>query len=171
MSVEISGLDRLLERFEAVGDTKKVAEAVKMACLLVEREAKIKAPKGGGDDGGGENLRGSITSEYHGLTGKVFSPLEYAPYVEYGTGKFAEGGKGRQEVPWVYVTNSAKKKGTGRKDYTEETAREAVAYLKSKGLDAHMTYGQKPRPFLIPALNENREEILNMIKEAAINDD
>ena len=171
MSVEISGLERLLERFETVGDTKKVAEAVKMACLIVEREAKIKAPKGGGDDSGGENLRGSITSEVHGLTGRVFTPLEYAPYVEYGTGKFAEGGKGRQEVPWVYVTNSAKRKGPGRKDYTEETAKEAVAYLKSKGLDAHMTYGRKPRPFLIPALTENREEILRMIKEAAVNDD
>jgi HK97 gp10 family phage protein len=170
MSIE-ANVNDILKRFDTVGDTRRVGEAVKMACLLVEREARMKAPKGGGDDGGGENLRGSITSEVNGLTGKVFSPLEYAPFVEFGTGKHAEGGKGRQEVPWVYVTNSAKRKGTGRKDYTEETAQEAVAYLKSKGLDAHMTYGQKPRPFLIPALTENREEILRMIEEAAINDD
>lgn len=170
MSIEV-GINDILKRFETVGDTKKVAAAIKDACLLVEREAKIKAPKGGGGDSGGENLRGSITSEYNGLTGKVYSPLEYAPYVEYGTGKFAEGGRGRQETPWVYVTNSAKKKGTGRKDYTEETAQEAVEYLKSKGLDAHWTHGQRPRPFLNPALNENREEILRMIQEATVNDD
>ena len=171
MSIEAEGLDRILKRFETVGDTRKMAEAIQLACLMVERDAKIKAPKGGGGDNGGENLRGSITSEVKGLQGKVYSPLEYAPYVEYGTGKFAEGGRGRQEVPWVYVTNSAKKKGTGRKDYTEETAKEAVAYLKSKGLDAHMTYGQQPRPFLNPALHENREEILRMIQEAAVNND
>ena len=106
------------------------------ACNLVEGAAKDKAPK---DTGA---LRRSITSKIEvtgsEIDGIVFTPLEYAPYVEYGTGLFAENGNGRQ-TPWVY-----------RDD---------------KG-DYHYTHGQHPQPFLRPALNENKDEIIQIIKEA-----
>ena len=78
----------------------KVTEAMKKACALVEGEAKKNAPKGTGE------LRRSIESkvEVEGkeVIGTIFTPLEYAPYVEYGTGLFAEGGNGRKDVPWNY---------------------------------------------------------------------
>ena len=87
-------------------------------------------------------LRRSITSEVvqegGELVGVVFTPLEYAPYVEYGTGLFAESG-GRKDVPWHYQDD--------------------------KG-EWHSTSGQKPQPFMRPALNESREEIMRIIKEA-----
>ncbi|WP_299043873.1 hypothetical protein [uncultured Campylobacter sp.] len=35
------------------------------------------------------------------MVGVVYTPLEYAPYVEYGTGLFAVEG-GRADVPWSY---------------------------------------------------------------------
>lgn len=168
--IEVEGLDALLERLGNIADEKAASRAIERGCLLVERVAKQKAPKGGGGDSSGENLRGSITTRVDGLTGEVFTPLEYAPYVEYGTGKFATKG-GRTELPWVFVKNSAKKKGTGRKDYTEETAKQAVAVLREKGLDAYYTYGQQPRPFLNPALEENRDRIMEIIKGALLNND
>jgi len=52
----------------------------------VEAEAKKNAPKGTGE------LRRSITSRVEDDKGIVYTPLEYAPYVEYGTGLFAENG-------------------------------------------------------------------------------
>jgi HK97 gp10 family phage protein len=108
-------------------------QAVGKACALVERSAKEKAPK---DTGA---LRRSITSEVKRdgdtIEGTVFTPLEYAPYVEYGTGLFAESG-GRKDVPWCYQDD--------------------------KG-EWHSTSGQHPQPFMRPALNENREEILRII--------
>lgn len=111
--------------------------ALGRACALVERKAKEKAPKGNG------TLRRSITSEItregNELVGTVFTPLEYAPYVEYGTGLFAEGGNGRKDVPWHYKDD--------------------------KG-EWHTTSGQKPQPYMRPALNESREEILRILKEA-----
>ena len=117
-------------------DELALRRAMERACALVERKAKEKAPK---DTGA---LRRSITSEvnYEGgeLVGTVFTPLEYAPYVEYGTGLFAEKG-GRKDVPWCYQDD--------------------------KG-EWHSTSGQKPQPFMRPALNESREEILRIIKEA-----
>ena len=162
--IKFDGLDEVLKSIEELADSEKIAAALGKACALVERSAKQKAPKGVGE------LRRSITSKVDGLQGIVFTPLEYAPYVEYGTGLFAEGeGGGRKEVPWVYIegsTASPHKKTI----HTEESADKAVAFLKSKGLDARKTSGQKPQPYLRPALDENREEIINIFKEG-LNDD
>ena len=91
-------------------------------------------------------LRNSITSKVErdgtDVVGVVFTPKEYAPYVEYGTGLFAEKG-GRKDVPWVYVDD------------------------KGKG---HTTSGQKPHPYLRPALNENRDKIIRILEESVKND-
>lgn len=131
MAIEIKGLDKLLADMDRVGDAEGVQQALGKACALVERSAKQKAPK---DTGA---LRRSITSEVKDLEGVVFTPLEYAPYVEYGTGLFAESG-GRKDVPWNYQDDEG---------------------------NWHSTSGQHPQPFMRPALNENRERIIQLIKE------
>lgn len=132
MAIKFEGLDEVLEAIDKLDDTSGIEAALGKACALVERSAKQKAPK---DTGA---LRRSITSEVNGLEGSVFTPLEYAPYVEYGTGLFAESG-GRNDVPWYYKDDQGN-------------------WIK--------TSGQKPQPFMRPALEENREEILRIIKEA-----
>lgn len=136
MSIEIEGLDEVLNRIEKLGDTSNIEAALSQACALVERSAKQKAPKDTGE------LRRSITSKIEGTQGIVYTPLEYAPYVEYGTGLFAENG-GRKDVPWNYQDD--------------------------KG-NWHSTSGQKPQPFMRPALNENREKIVDLLGEAINND-
>lgn len=133
--IKIEGLDRVLEAIDNIGDEQKMAQALGRACALVERSAKQNAPKGNGD------LRRSITSKVEGGVGIVFTPLEYAPYVEYGTGLFAEEG-GRQDVPWHYKDDEG---------------------------EWHSTSGQKPQPFMRTALNANREQILRILKEALNN--
>ena len=132
MNVEVKGVDELIVKLNNMADESKIQQQLGIACALVERSAKMKAPK---DTGA---LRRSITSKVDGLTGTVFTPLEYAPYVEYGTGLFAENGNGRKDVPWNYQDD--------------------------KG-EWHSTRGQKPQPFMRPALNENRTEIIRIIKE------
>lgn len=135
LKFEILNLDELaIELEQRITESNK--RSLQKACALVEREAKQLAPK---DTGA---LRRSITSkvDYEGsdlLVGEVFTPLEYAPYVEYGTGLFAEEG-GRKNVPWTYEDD--------------------------KG-EYHTTYGQHPQPYLRPALENNREKILEIIKE------
>ena len=136
MSIEIEGLNDVLNRIEKLGDTSNIEAALSQACALVERSAKQKAPKDTGE------LRRSITSKIEGTQGIVYTPLEYAPYVEYGTGLFAENG-GRKDVPWNYQDD--------------------------KG-NWHSTSGQKPQPFMRPALNENREKIIDLLGEAINND-
>lgn len=162
MSIELEGFDEVLESLNTLFDYEKLDAALGRACAIVEADAKKKAPKGNGD------LRRSITSKVNGAEGIIYTPLFYAPYVEYGTGLFAEKG-GRTDVPWVYVEGSSKG-AKSNKSYTEEEARATVEYLRSKGLDAHMSYGREPTPYMRPALYENREKIIRILKEGLTSD-
>lgn len=131
MSIEMHGLGQIHKRLKKLEDTSGFEQALGKACAVVERSAKQKAPK---DTGA---LRRSITSEVRDLEGVIFTPLEYAPYVEYGTGLFAEEG-GRSDVPWNYQDDEG---------------------------NWHTTSGQKPHPFMRPALTQNREKIIKILKE------
>lgn len=136
MNIQFENVDGVLEAIDDLADVSNLEAALGKACALVERSAKQKAPK---DTGA---LIRSIASRIEGTEGIVYTPLEYAPYVEYGTGLFAENG-GRMDVPWNYKDD--------------------------KGV-WHSTSGQKPQPFMGPALEENREEILRILKEGLGND-
>jgi HK97 gp10 family phage protein len=131
MPIRLEGIENILQEIEQLDDTSNFTPALQKACAVIERAAKQKAPK---DTGA---LRRSITSEVNGLEGVVFTNLEYAPYVEYGTGLFAENG-GRADVPWNYQDDEG---------------------------NWHSTSGQHPQPFMRPALNENREKVINILKE------
>lgn len=133
MSAEIKfeGLDEILDKLEKISSDANIEGALGTCCALVERSAKQKAPKDNGE------LRRSITSKVEGTQGIVFTPLEYAPYVEYGTGLFAESG-GRMDVPWNYQDDEG---------------------------EWHSTSGQKPQPFMRPALEENQETIKRLLME------
>ena len=136
MNVEFEGAEKLIARLDKMSDEAALKKNLETAALLVERSAREKAPK---DTGA---LRRSITSKVEGLEGIVYTPLEYAPYIEYGTGLFAEG-NGRKDVPWNYQDD--------------------------KG-NWHSTSGLKPQPFMRPSLDENRQKILEILKEGVMND-
>lgn len=138
ISFEAQNLEAVFDRLDNIIDEGNIKQALGKACAVVERSAKEKAPK---DTGA---LRRSITSEIREEDGNpigvIFTPLEYAPYIEYGTGLFAEEG-GRMDVPWRYQDD--------------------------KG-EWHSTMGQKPQPFMRPALDQNREKIINILKEGIL---
>lgn len=160
MAIEINGLEGIFERLEGIVDSSTIECSLKQACALIEGEAVKKAPK---------SIQPTITSKIEDLTGIVFTPLWYAPYVEYGTGIHAEGkGGGRTDVPWVFVEGSGQREGKSSKTYTLETAKQAMAMLRQKGLPAFYTYGQKPQPYMRPALDENREKVLEILGRSII---
>lgn len=140
MSIKFDGIDEVLNSLDRFSNVNGMEGALGKACAIVERSAKEKAPKGNGE------LRRSITSEVKSsndeLEGVVYTPLEYAPYVEFGTGLFAEEG-GRTDVPWCYQDDEG---------------------------EWHTTSGQKPQPFMRPALYENRETIIETLKGGLVND-
>lgn len=111
-------------------------KALNKGCIVVENDAKKRCPVGKTG-----LLRASIRHRVDNNEGIVGTSMDYAPYVEYGTGKYAEAGNGRK-TPWVYHTADG---------------------------EFHFTEGQEPQPYLRPALEENTQEIgrviLNEIKE------
>ena len=133
--IKFEGLEEVLDSIDSLADLEGLQSALGKACAVVEASAKQKAPK---DTGA---LARSITSKIEDTEGIIFTPLEYAPYVEYGTGLFAE--EGGRSTPWIYKDD--------------------------KG-EWHKTSGQKPQPFMRPALEENREKIINILKEGIGND-
>ena len=137
MSIRIEGLEGVLEHIEALADPAAMTEAMKKAVLLVERSAKQKVPKGNGELG--RSITSDVEVDATEIRGIVYTPLEYAPYVEYGTGLFAEAGDGRKDVPWCYKDDEG---------------------------EWHSTSGMRPRPFMRPALNENREQIKRLLEDA-----
>lgn len=140
MSIEIQGAEELLVKFSKMKDGATIRKGMQQACALVEASAKETAPVDSGA------LRRSIASriEDGGTTiqGIVYTPLEYAPYVEYGTGIFAEGGNGRK-TPWLYDDDNG---------------------------ETHFTRGQHPHPYMRPALSDNRNQITQLLGEGITND-
>lgn len=86
-------------------------------------------------------LRGSITSNVEGNHVDIGTNVEYAPHVEFGTGA-----KGDPKVA--------------------HTTKERWTYY-SKG-QFFTTSGQKPQPFLVPALKNNSDKIKSLIRRAVM---
>ena len=139
MSIEIEGLEHLIARLEDIPDDME--RKMREATLFLEGVAREKAPKA---DIGGGRLQGSIESKVerigNEIEGTVFTTVHYAPYQEYGTGLFAVNGDGRK-TGW--------------------------AYEDPKTGEIVFTRGNRPHPFMGPALRENREVVLQFLKEGA----
>lgn len=103
------------------------------ACLLVEGQAVALATVQTA------RLRNSIdhTVDEDELVGYVGTNVEYAVYVEFGTGEFAENGQGRKGG-WMYQDPSG---------------------------EWFFTWGQEPQPYLRPAFRQNKGRIEALAKE------
>lgn len=106
------------------------------------------------------------------LVATVGNPQERSLWTEFGTGEHSISPKGGRKGYWVYVKESngggdgSSYEYKGGKSYTLEEAKEVMAILQSKGLDAHITDGQEPhKPFqnayikLKPKLIRRAEQI------------
>lgn len=135
--IQFENLDKVVASIENLTNTDGIVEVMKDGCLKIEREAKQNCPKDTG------RLRGSIESnvsvENGEVVGTIGSNVEYAPYVEYGTGLFSSKGDGRKNVPWFFEDE--------------------------KG-EWHKTSGSHAKPFLIPAMNANKENLIESLQKA-----
>ena len=109
-------------------------QALESAALIVEASAKALAPVG---DSGElrDKIDHNVVDTSNGPAAKIGSPLDYAMYVEYGTGEFAENGAGRKGG-WSYQTPDGK---------------------------WHRTNGMAPQPFLRPAFRRNKAKIQEIV--------
>ena len=134
--IKFEGLDKLIDKIEDFDDVHAMTSAMQDACNIVVGAAIDKAPRKTGALR--RNIKSKVELTGNSIEGIVFTPLEYAQYQEYGTGIYAENGNGRK-TPWVYMDD--------------------------KG-NYHYTRGQHPQPYMRPALEENKDKIINIIKGA-----
>ena len=141
MSFEIIGIDELIVKVDACENIDLRKPLLKVGNDIETRakencNGRFAEPTG--------TLKRSIRTELTSPTSvEVGTNLEYGPYVEYGTGLYAFGGQGRAStpehpIPWTY-------RGSDGRFYT--------------------TYGVRPRPFLIPAFNSKKYNLIKYIKE------
>lgn len=133
MSKDLGGIvfnDYSDEVLDAMQDA--VARALERIGMQAEGYAKDLTPVDTG------NLRNSITYDIDKDERKVYigTNVEYAPYVELGTGKYAaEGGR---PTPWIY---------------------------KDENGNYHWTAGNPAQPFLKPAVADHAQTYRNIIED------
>lgn len=114
-----------------------LAEAMENALTAIgftaERYAKEETPVDLG------RLRNSMTHVVQGDSVYIGTNVEYAPYVELGTGIYASDGNGRKD-PWVY--------------YDEKTGK------------FRLTRGSKPHHMIRRAVTEHTDEYRRIVKAA-----
>lgn len=118
-----------IDKFVQTGLAQYIQEGLKKAGAIVANEATRLCPKDTGQ------LRRSIDFKVDEESVVIFSNVEYAPYVEIGTGIYSSKGNGRKKS-WRY-----------------------------KGKDGWVTTkGNEPQPFLEPAAINSKSDIQDCFK-------
>jgi len=140
VTIEVLGVDNIIKDCKTIAQTRRMKQAINKATGIVLDTAVRIVPKRNGA------LQQSICMNYidtgDEYTGRVFTNMEYAVYVEYGTGV-----RGAMTA----ATNGAK--------------------TNIPGLTYQMDWaGQIAQPFMYPALKWNEQKISKMIEDAIRNE-
>ena len=170
-TITIKNVDKLTRKLNQIANME-LDKAMNDALVIVHGHAKSNAPV---NKGGGAGLSGSIHMSKrrtpNGLEGQVFTNLEYAPYVEFGTGIKGNGTypykiKGLnlsyRDTPWFIPAE----------EIDDKTA-EKYHFIKihgKDGADFYICYGQPAHPFMYPALKDNEALIIKKFNDRVKNE-
>jgi len=112
---------------------EQLIKALEECGLVAEGYAKMACPV---DTGGLRNsISHEVVEENNEIVCYIGTNMEYASYVEYGTGVYAE--EGGRMTPWTYQD--------------------------SKG-EWHRTNGIRPQPYLRPAVSDHTDEYRSIVE-------
>ena len=158
----IKGVEAAIKKIDSKA-TKGLSDELNAASLNIEKSAKRLAPGNLG------KLRQSINHDTgNDLFKAVFSTVEYAPYVEFGT---AGKKKSQVKVPAGYEAFAAQYKAKGKSGKGLWSA--IVFWIKRKGIDPKYTFpifrailnnGVPAQPFMIPAYEKEKPALLKRLK-------
>ncbi|REK69340.1 HK97-gp10 family putative phage morphogenesis protein [Paenibacillus paeoniae] len=169
MARSMQGLDKLMRKLDQLGGNtgNALKVGIAQATKEVQRKAKLLAPSNDG------YLRTSIHAdvEVKGelIIGRVFTNLEYAPYVEFGTGPVGESSD-KGDMP-AEVLNQLAYKQNGwwiHESQIDSDVAEKYHFYKietNQGI-FYYTEGQPAQPFLHPALVESEKRIGTIVRAA-----
>jgi len=136
--MSINGVDSLMKKLNALGgNANKVLEtSIAKQTKLVQGEAKDLCPVDSGDLQ--QRIYTDVKSQQSKVIGKVFTNVEYAAYVEFGTGKKGE--------------ESGGDKYPGPLSYKQDKWLVNIPDVGPRWIE-----GQPAQPFMYPALKNNEE--------------
>lgn len=144
--VSIKNVDRLTQRFNKIANME-LRDTMNKATQLVHGQAKALAPVDTGQLAGSIHMQVKDTGK--AIEGRVYTNIEHAPYVEFGTGI-----KGNGTYPYQIKGLSLEYKDKG------------WAYFDEDKGEWIYTKGQEAQPYMYPALKENEKTIKRMFKDA-----
>ena len=162
-SLDISGVKQINDAIKRIDEkaTKGLSDELATSVLNIQKSAIRLAP---GDLG---RLRGSIKFDIsNALFKSVFSNVNYAPYIEFGTGR-------KVIVPPKYQEFAAQYKNVKPKGPVVSMYEAIKKWIKNKGIDPKLTYvifrsimrnGIKPQPFMIPAYEAEKPKLIKRLK-------
>ena len=189
LTINLSGQAEVLKslRDKLFDTNSRLTEVIQKGAFDIERDAKVLARVDLG------RLRASITVEMvSDEEARIGTNVEYAPYVEFGTG-------GKVSIPIGYESYASQFKGKSDGTFTD-MVKALAEWVKKKGIVASYSIktqrrvgnkannekkdnatawaiaisiikkGLRPQPFLIPAFEQEKPKlksrILNIIKNA-----
>jgi HK97 gp10 family phage protein len=159
VTMRVDGLNQALANIQEWTEEKKqaVKDAINESALNIQTGAKQRLTSGGNVDSG--RLRSSIQIEPASadhMTLTVGTNVDYAPYVEWGTGVYANHPSiAGRSTPWAFPVAAT----SGRKHYNWRI-------IDIDGVPYYLTKGAKPHPFLFPAAEEERPNYIRNIEGA-----
>ena len=164
MASNIKFTDNSIEVTEQIN--KGLRNALREVAAEIVRQAKINSRVSTGDTR--KKYRCRTQETVNGFVAYIGSNYKNAIWEEFGTGEYALNGNGRPGY-WVYVKSGSDDKKKDKpvgKIYTLKEAKQVMAILRSKGLDAYYTKGKKPTRALFRAFNEHKEKYIEHLKIA-----
>lgn len=160
MNLEIKGLEALASELDKLvsgidGDVKQI---VQDEAQSIADEAKNLAPVDAGRLR--ESIQTRVIEENGEIAGEVYTNLDYAAYVEFGTGPVGQAAGLKidginlryRQTPWAIPA-----------DKIDASVAEKYHFIKLYDEDGevsgYLTRGQAPQPFLYPAMQSHEDEI------------
>ena len=159
--MSLENADKLIRKLKMMEESMHIdimLTAVKRADLMVQTAARGLAPYAHHGLERSILTKEAVSKSTGTVTGKVYTNLEYAPYVEFGTGPV---GQDNHEGISPEITPHYSQKGwmIPAKDIDAEDA-EKYGFkpaVKNGEIIGYYTKGQPARPYLYPALKDNEE--------------
>lgn len=168
VNIDISDIEKLADKLDNAekNSEENILKTVKRLTLDIADTAKDLCVVDTGHLR--ENIFTRIMQENNELIGEVFCDVEYAVYVEFGTGRVGASYNLQREgvdlhyrmTPWLIPVTALSPEDA--KTYGFEPIFENG---KVKG---YLCYGAKPHPFLYPAMKNNEDYIIEELGKCAM---
>lgn len=145
IDITVNGIESLTQRFKNISKMN-LRGAMTKAVTVVHAQAKTLAPVDTGNLAGSIHM--DIKEEAKTIIGRVYTNLQYAPYVEFGTGIKGNG-------TYKYKV----------KDLNLTYRNSGWVYTPDGGDTFYYTEGQVAQPYMYPALKENEKYIKKLFNE------